>query len=355
MAFAGSAFAQATPQDTPLLPDYIAVMQALDRQGTTTAPTVTITHHAGLFLTESLRDGRASIGFGPDADNPVLRWSRRADGEIDALELRRDHNSATAAAETPRPLGQRSTVAGQDCTWRETTRKLFEISPAREQTCITDDGIAIETKLVGADDFPIYHNRLTSLERRPVSQAEIRPPAEILTPDFWLRPLRKYDANPSLADFEITLESPGQVVIKLLRHYPWLYREQRYDRDIITVMIWNELEDQGIFYKQVDDTRYLKASRTSEKSPSPMKFDFTSEKVALGKSDTVLGETCEWFDLLPDVSDASKKRCLTRDGLVLKEESGNIYTATSIYRRPVALSEMRLPPDAFSAGEWGLP
>jgi hypothetical protein len=357
MAFTGAAFAQANPQGHR--PDYVAVMQALDRQGDETDPTVTITHHEGLFRTESSRDGRASIGFGPDVDNPVLRWSRNADGEITALELHRDHNPGIETTETPRPLGLRSTIAGQDCAWSEAAGKLSELSSSRQQTCITDDGIVIETKLLGSNDFPIYHSRLTRLDRRPISEKEMHPPAEIMTADFWLRPLREHDADPSLPDFEIIMESPGKSTIKVLRHYPWLYREQRYDNDTLRVTIWNELENQGILYMQHGDTRHLNAGRASQSDRPPMEFDMTFGKAALGKSDTVLGETCDWFDLFPGAADARKKRCLTRDGLVLKEDSGGmasgaLYTATSLRRRPVALSEMRLPAEAFAVEEWGL-
>lgn len=359
VAFSATALAQ---QDapSPIKPDYTIVMQTLDRDGRQIDPVVTIAHHDGIVLSKMTSKGITSIGFGPDEKEPFLRWSRAADGQITALELPTPRQKSDTDGGETRLLGTTSIVAGENCRWREAVSKLFEQFKSREQTCLTEDGIIIERKLLGSDDFEMYHSRMTSLDRGTISPADMRPPADMLTADFWLRPLRDHPADPSLADFEITLESPRKSRIRLLRHYPWNYREERDDAiDALRVTIWNELESQGIDYLQNHDDRYLRASRLQHHGPD-MAFDLTTGKVSEGKTDTVLGETCEWFDLLPDVSDASKHRCLTQDGLVLKEENsrrnfGGSYTATSFLRRPVALSEMRLPQQAFSPGEWGLP
>lgn len=359
MAFSKAALAQ-QEAPSPVKPDYVIVMQALDKDGGQIDPVVTIAHRDGMVLSKALSKGSTSIGFGPDASEPFLRWSSAADGQITGLELRPSRRKSAPDAGETRLLGNTSVVAGENCRWRETVSKLFEQFTSREQTCVTDDGIVIERKLPGSDDFPIYHSRMTSLDRSMISPEEMRPPQQMLTADFWLRPLRNYDADPSLADFEITLESPRKSRIRLLRHHPWNYREEQDDAiGALRVTIWNELENQGIDYVQSYNERYLRASRTQRHDPY-MTFDLTTGKNSEGKSDTVLGEICEWFDLLPDASDGSKHRCLTQDGLVLKEENsrrnlGGSYTATSFHRRPVTLSEMRLPQQAFSPGEWGLP
>jgi len=102
------------------------------------------------------------------------------------------------------------------------------------------------------------------------------------------------------------------------------------------------------------------AGRSAADGSPPLKFDEATGKASLGKSETILGETCEWFDLMPGVQDAGNRQCLTPDGLPLKLDISGMnlafpYTATSFHRRPVDLSEMRLPAAAFSLEEWRLP
>ncbi len=364
MAFAEVAVAQSDHDTSPIQPDYVAVMQALDKDGKPVDPTVTIIHHDGIFLSETLRDDRASIGFGPDRDNPVLRWSRQADGEVTFLELLLLYRKPdTARAETPQALAEVSTVAGEHCMWRETASNPPSSGTfiAREQNCITDDGIVIETKLLTPNDAPIYHTRLARLDRRTVAPEEIYPPSEILTPEFWLRPIRSHSTDPSQPDFDIALESVGGSTIRLLRHYPWHFWEKRDRGGSVRIKIWNILDEaQGISYQQSGSYRRLTAGRPAADGSASLKFDETTGKVSLGKSETILGETCEWFDLMPGVDDAGNSECLTGDGLPLKLDISGMnlafpYTATSFRRRPVALSEMRLPAEAFSLEEWGLP
>ncbi len=363
MAFTQAAVAQSTLDASPLQPDYVAVMQALDKDGRPVDPTVTIIHHDGMFLSETLRGGRTSIGFGPDEARPVLRWSRQADGEITYLELLlRARKPDIAKADAPQPLAEVSSIAGEGCTWSETVSR--PPSPgtfiSREQNCATKDGIVIETRLLTPNDVPIYHTRLVSLQRRDVAPAEVLPPLEILTPEYWLRPTRSSNADPSQPDFDITLESPGGATIRLLRHYPWHYREQRHGDGSVSIKIWNKREDRGVSYQQADGYRRLTAARPADDGSPSLKVDEATGRTSLDKSETILGETCQWFDLMPGVQDAGNRQCLTPDGLPLKLDTSGMnlafpYTATSFRRRPVDLSEMRLPAAAFSLDESGLP
>ena len=50
MAFTQAAVAQSTLDASPLQPDYVAVMQALDKDGRPVDPTVTIIHHDGMHV-----------------------------------------------------------------------------------------------------------------------------------------------------------------------------------------------------------------------------------------------------------------------------------------------------------------
>ncbi|MBB3308838.1 hypothetical protein FHT78_000567 [Rhizobium sp. BK196] len=363
MVFSGASLAQSASDTSPPLPDYVATMQSLDKNGVPIDPTTTVIHHDGMFRSETRWDGLTSFGYGPDRKDPVLRWSRQTDGEITQMELIGSGQKLDATvADVSRPLAERSTVAGQDCLWRETVEKappLGSIEPG-ELNCVTDDGIVIETKLLAGESVPIYHTRLASLERRAVTSSELRPPQEILSPDFWLRPIRSHEPDPSRPDFEMTLESPAGINVRLLRHFPWRYEESRGRNGTIHTIIQNELDDQGIWYRQSSGDRRITAWRSSERESPSVQAGQTTGKVSLGKTDTILGETCEWFDLVPHETHGENQACLTQDGIPLKEEvrikvSTTSYTATSFRRRPVDFSEMRLPSALFPPAEWGLP
>lgn len=362
MAFGNIAFAQSERETAPAFPDYIAVMQTFDRKGAAVDPAVTITHRHGMFLSETRLDDVTSMGLGPGRDDPVLRWSRQANGEITLLEFfLSSHLPDLPNDGTPRPTGNVSTISGERCAWRETVDNRIppEASLVQEQNCITDDGIVLETKLLASDEVPIYHSRLANLTRRPVTLSEIEPPSEIMAPEFWLRPIRSHDADPSKPDFDITLERAGHSTIRLLRHYPWNAWERHVPDGPVSIRIWNELDDQGISYFRADGYRRLTAERVTGGNARAFHLDDASGKVALDRTEAVLGETCEWFDIMPRMQEVGDRQCLTRDGLPLKLEIDGTkatftYTATSLRRSPVDLSEMQLPPDAFSLKEWGL-
>jgi hypothetical protein len=85
-----------------------------------------------------------------------------------------------------------------------------------------------------------------------------------------------------------------------------------------------------------------------------------SQKTDLHRSETILGESCRWFYLMPDVVDAGLRSCLTRDGIVLKEVvsgrgmSEQEWTAVHLTRRPIRLDEIKPPAELFDPQLWGL-
>ncbi len=164
-------------------PDYkVAVMQALDKdqvQIRSDRSRLSIT--TACFLSETLRERpdqhrlRARIGT-----IPFCAGARQADGEITYLRaflLRATVNRMPRKAGETRLLADASIVAGEECQWRETVSRLSGSFLSRERTCVTGDGIAVETKLLGAKDLLIYHTRLT-----PASNAARLPPTEMLPP-----------------------------------------------------------------------------------------------------------------------------------------------------------------------------
>jgi hypothetical protein len=80
----------------------------------------------------------------------------------------------------------------------------------------------------------------------------------------------------------------------------------------------------------------------------------------LDRSEVVLGETCRWYDMMPDTADAGQASCLTNDGIALKDHifsrsmGSREWTATRFARRPVSLDEIRPPAEILEPKLWGI-
>ena len=253
--------------------------------------------------------------------------------------------------------------AGERCTWWEVIRKTSSVGHGPFWlSCLTDDGIEVGTRVLYSDKKPMHEKRLTSLVRRPVAEAEVRPPARLFDPGLWLKPLREYpDRRAALADFEVTM-SGRNTQKRVLRHYPWRFEEIRGDNELIRLTVWNELENQGMLIMSSAGEHRLYASRSPLDPKNPFsRFDTSTGQVDLKRDDELLGERCTWFDLMPNVADAGNTQCLTADGIPLRDVrtsgwgGGANYTAVSFQRRPVDLKEMLPATDLLDPSTWGFP
>jgi hypothetical protein len=93
------------------------------------------------------------------------------------------------------------------------------------------------------------------------------------------------------------------------------------------------------------------------KSPDPPPPSMQPKDLA--RTDTILGETCRWFDMTPGMMDAGQLACLTSDGVLLKEENWarstvQTWTAVRVTRRPVSLDEIKPPAALLEPSLWGI-
>src|SRR5262249_40594873 len=107
------------------------------------------------------------------------------------------------------------------------------------------------------------------------------------------------------------------------------------------------------------DTRFRQPQRLVIFRSPPKAASSLSEK-AMDEHDTVLGESCDWFDMAPGVMDAGRHECRTRDGIVLKEKnfgwgsSSWGLVAAHLSRRPISVEEVTLPAELLAPKFWGL-
>ncbi len=323
----------------------------------------TVVHHKGWARVEEVRDGIIHIGYGNFHANAWLSATKADGDDFSSVMVKRavpsrDHEGIGSAREG----ADAGSYAGEHCKWWQ----LFRRGPGNGQygpfwfSCQSADGIEIATKtLLSADDRPMSETQLVKLTRGPVAEAEVRPPARLFRPDFWLAPLRAYPEKPATAaDFEVRMVS-GNAAFRMLRHYPWRAEEQRDEDGTVRFRVWNELDDQGIFVVFSGESHWFRASRSLRKPGRfSNSFDIATGQIDLERSDEYLGEPCRWFDMTPNMADAGKEQCLTADGIPLREYRMSWVgradlTVVSLVRRPVELEELFPPAELMAPSNLG--
>jgi hypothetical protein len=103
----------------------------------------------------------------------------------------------------------------------------------------------------------------------------------------------------------------------------------------------------------------VRAVPAPAESPTPTVQAISIQK-DLDRAETVLGETCRCFDMMPSMTDGGRRTCLTKDGIVLKDEiSGRVmglrrWTAIRVTRRPITIDEIKPPAELLMPQTWGI-
>lgn len=172
--------------------------------------------------------------------------------------------------------------------------------------------------------------------------------------------MQSYSVTPANAtDFEATLASSDSRV-RLLRHYPWWFRQRDGKDGSLRLSVWNELEDQGFSYQASLGERRLAVARSEQLTQRYFsEFDNAYGLEKLSKTDRFLGEDCTWYDLMPNTADAGRTQCLTSDGIPLQDHfssgwgAGEYFETLEFKRRIVSLEEMRPPAEYMTPAAWG--
>jgi hypothetical protein len=266
----------------------------------------------------------------------------------------------------PRNNGERQTYLDESCTvwdqWR--TRQPIYGANVSHLSCVTDDGITLwEESRHGSDAFSSVE--ASRIERRPIAAQDVRFPQALLTLDWWDRDLPSFD-SPSTPDHETMMElsSPSSDAVKSIRTTrrlgPWQFLDQAVGARR-SIVIGHDSHQMQFRYESDPSgaPRVLTISKPDIPAASSMS-KLMSQKTDLHSSETILGESCRWFDMIPDVVDAGRRSCLTSDGIVLKEVvsgrgmSEQEWTAVHLARRPIRLDEIKPPPALLDPQLWGL-
>jgi hypothetical protein len=277
------------------------------------------------------------------------------------LQIRSGGEPGYSVSEAAR-TGQSERVLGEQCdTWSTETTSPHLQHAISTESCLTRDGIELSYRLLGSTGSVITSSQATAVERRSVDPAEVEIPREVFELGYWIGEASKATDDQRPADFETTFVwptikrfRPHEKVRITRRHFPWWFEQTTSGNEHGHVV--HNLAAEVLFRfdeKNNGAYKHLLIARDAK----PMSIDHAA---SLNRSEFVLGESCEWFDMHPGGMDGGLEQCRTQDGIVLKERvvvfhSGEAIAARMFQRRPIDISKVMPPPEILTSAYWGLP
>ena len=352
----GSAMADAPFAPIADVPDYVATM--VGHEAYSTKQTVrTVMRHGDWTRVDTAKGTfKTTSYFALYGALEIDAFGDSSEGTHLSLTLNRKH---IGWGTEPRNTAERQSVLGESCTiWnvQRTTHPVRADSRLEQMSCVTDDGIELWSRVVGNDRLGSSAETIR-IERRPVSPDDVQPPRDILTLGWWNKEvLAPAAATP---DFEVVMElagnpDGGKLIRTIRQRYPWRYEEERAGDTLRRLNISHATTRQAL--------QFIAFTGSAEKrlmiSDLPAGPQITKhEPKDSQRVETVLGESCQEFDMTQGTADAGEAECRTRDGIPLKQTQWSrsfhrVWTAVRMVRRPVALDEVKPPNEILSLDWW---
>jgi hypothetical protein len=272
----------------------------------------------------------------------------------------------------PRNTGERQAHLGETCTVWEVSRSS-EGAPSDSGSfhlsCVTDDGIELWQRSTFGSKV-ITSAEATRVERRTVTANEVKPSRSLLILDWWDRDAPNSGAS-EIPGHETIMELSGQSAdagksIRTTRQRgQWQSMEETVSGVRRRLEIVHDSGRMGFEYAWDESGA---AKRLTITRPASTPEDAATITSAMwnetNRSETILGETCRWFYLIT-FGDVSRSRCVTNDGVVLKDHwrwramEGwpavvHEWTAVRMMRRPVILDEIKPSAELLDPRVWGI-
>lgn len=256
---------------------------------------------------------------------------------------------------TSRKTGKKWKAAGQRCDIWEVYRAVDQgYTTVTRLGCVTRDGIEVARWSNGRTGA-LLGDRMTGYYfwRGKMDQGDIRPPTPALDLSAWL--VAKPAAATATDDYEVVLKGDGARDGLTIRRQGGATFTETVNADGSRDM-FSDRGDGVTVSARVGPTG-APESYTARRGPPPK----TSPAVRLAlPAQTVLGQTCDWFNAMPDIADEGRYECRTSDGVVLAvRRSGasgeETLTATSLSRRPLAAADLLPPTWLLDLTRWGVP
>jgi len=343
------------------VPDYVATMTVQPSGNSTGSHTRIVTHHDGWARVDEL----GTVIYANPAKQITVSLSK--DSNYSSVSINRETSTSYERIRAVTETGQTETHAGERCDVREVVRRDPDKQAPQLQwlSCLTADGIEIATR-VSVNSSLFQSMAIVRLERRPVSAEEVELPANLLDVAQWLH----FDQPPQAAtavkrppDFAMHMQWQG-AVRALRRHDPWTYDETSYPDGRQTLNIRNDQTGQALSFRAAKGGAFERLSICAECRPGDSLAIHLGRNVipeSMGRTDSVLGEACDWFDMAPGTFDINLSQCLTQDKIPLKIGSGGAwgpreeFVADEVQRRELKPDEILPPSDVLNRSNWDFP
>lgn len=271
----------------------------------------------------------------------------------------------------PRNTGERQAHLDETCTVWEVSRPS-EGAPSDSGSfhlsCVTDDGIELWQRSTFGNKV-ITFAEATRVERRTVTADEVKPSRSLLILDWWDRDAPTLGASGILG-YEITMELSGQSAdagksVRTTRQRgQWQSIEETVSGVRRKLEIVHDSGRMGFEYVW-DELGAPKRLAITRPASAPEDAATTTPAMwhETNRSETILGETCRWFYLFT-FWDVSRSRCLTSDGVTLKDhwrwravegpEVVKEWIAVRMTRRPVNIDEIKPSAGLLDPHVWGI-
>jgi hypothetical protein len=327
-----------------------------------------VTHRGEWSRVETEQDGRRTSEYFKRNEATIVRVHHGSPNGYFSISVARGPERYSNWNYEPVRKEERQTFLGENCTVWEVMRARDGAPgrpPAARTSCVTDDGIELWSRF-GNSSYVVSSAEATRVERRTVAPAEAQPPNDILALDWWKPEDQQRPANATPPEFETVMErlgsDPAQKLTRTIRrHGGWLFTEDMLGNVRSSLTIEHAARRLTLRFRvdEKSEPKELILLRAPAPEPTTPSADPMTPR-ALGKRETILGERCQWFDMMPNVMDAGLASCRTHDGISLKDvysgrAGGPTFEAVRFVRRPVALNEVIPPAELLLAKTWGLP
>jgi hypothetical protein len=366
---APAAIAAAEPPFSPHLnvPDFVATYVV--KTGARTHSRI-VTHHAGWVRIDSETDNRRRSTSYHSMSSPLsITISGGAGEDYRYFAIGREKRQSFGWIEERIATGEHDIFLGERCDiWSVSRSERPSASfpwPLRQLSCISHDGIELWNKFV-SNNYVGTVTEAVTVDRRPVLPDEVAVPHNLLDLKTWT--LDGPPASPAsgFPDATVILQAsepiPGQTERRIIRrHGPWISNDDMTAEGRRIVAIRNESKLLSLRFERGPAGELASLSIRQELHPTDEGTVKKYLPVKSDRSETILGETCSWFNMTPGMADAGSSECRTDDGLVLKESrwargmSFRSLVAISVRRSPLVLTDILPPPEILTRRSWGIP
>lgn len=314
-----------------------------------------ITRRHGDWVRVERKDGETQLT--QQVHTPTGVIVERADnpGGFGVISIRAPDSAPTPGIDYTVKQTKRSwKAAGQKCRIWEVYRGVDAgYTTFTRFGCVTRDGVEVARWTSGRTGADLGE-RVTGyyLWRGKMDDKDVRPTATSLNVAAWLGAGAASAAGDGDGQEVVLKADASAETVTIRRQAGWTLTETANpdgSRDIFSE------RDDGVTVSARISAAGTPLSYIARRGQAPQ----PAQEIRLQQpAQTVLGQACDWYDVMPYAADAGRHECRAADGAVLsirKIERGETttLTATAVNRRPLATADLLPPAWLLDLNRWG--